>query len=136
MLNRVVEPSVRAGWGSPRMVPGGLIVLETLGRKSGRVVRTPLAATKICGHVVVGTFRGARSQWVRNLLAQPSASYWLAGARRDAKAFVMHAEKRLRVPTSLPPVLRQVARFVSPYTRAGWAFAILAPPKGQSARRP
>ena len=32
-LNRVVEPMVRAGFGSPRIVPGGLIVLETLGRR-------------------------------------------------------------------------------------------------------
>lgn len=136
MLNRVVEPGVRAGWGSPRMVPGGLIVLESVGRKSGRVVRTPLAATRMCGHVVVGTFRGARSQWVRNLAAQPAARYWLGGTRREAKAFVMHAEKRFRVPDSLPPALRQVARFLSPYTGAGWAFAILSPPKARPATRP
>ena len=52
MLNRVVEPMVRAGFGSPRIVPTGLIVLETEGRKTGRRVRTPLAATRIQGHVI------------------------------------------------------------------------------------
>ena len=56
-LNRVVEPMVRAGFGSPRIVPGGLIVLETLGRKSGRKVRTPLVATRLGGHVVVAEAR-------------------------------------------------------------------------------
>ena len=35
-LNRWLEPQIRAGLGSPRLAPGGLIVLETLGRKTGR----------------------------------------------------------------------------------------------------
>ena len=71
-LNRVVDPMVRAGVGSPRIVPGGLIVLETRGRKSGRKVRTPLVATRLLGHVVVATFRGERSNWVLNLVADPN----------------------------------------------------------------
>ena len=29
MLNTLVEPAVRAGFASPRFVPGGLIVLES-----------------------------------------------------------------------------------------------------------
>ncbi len=127
MLNRVVEPGIRAGWGSPRIVPGGLIVLESIGRKSGRRARTPLAATRICGHVLVGTFRGERSQWVRNLAAKPTAEYWLAGRRRTASVFVLHAGKRLRVPKALPAPMRAVVRALAPYTRAGWAFAVLSP---------
>ncbi len=128
MLNRVVEPSVRAGFASPRIVPGGLVVIETTGRKSGRRVRTPLAATRICGHVVVGTFRGRRSQWVQNLAAHPAARYWLGGKPRDAVAFVVQADKPIRPPRSLPPALRQTLRFLAPYTLAGWAFAVLSPP--------
>ena len=127
MLNRVVEPMVRAGFGSPRIVPGGLIVLETKGRKSGRRMRTPLAATRIQGHVIIGTFRTGRSQWVKNLEAEPASRYWLAGCPREARAFVMHADKRLRVPTSLPLLVRWVVRFLAPYTRAGWEFAVLRP---------
>jgi deazaflavin-dependent oxidoreductase (nitroreductase family) len=129
MLNRVVEPLVRSGVGSPRMVPGGLIVLEAEGRKSGRRIRSPLAATRIGSHVVIATFRGDRSQWVRNLVAQPRARYWLGGKPRDTRAFVMSAAKRFRVPKSLPPHMQAVARFLAPYTKAGWAFAILAPRK-------
>ena len=127
MLNRVVEPGIRAGWGSPRIVPGGLIVLESIGRKSGKRARTPLAATRICGHVLVGTFRGERSQWVRNLAAKPTAEYWLGGRRLTARVFVMHAGKRLRVPKALPAPMRAVGRALAPYTRAGWAFAVLSP---------
>jgi hypothetical protein len=109
MVNRVVEPMV------------------------GRRVRTPLAATRIQGHIIVGTFRGGRSQWIRNLEAAPAARYWLAGCPREARAFVMHADKRFRVPKWLPASLQWVVRFLSPYTRAGWEFAVLAP--RASARR-
>jgi hypothetical protein len=127
MLNRVVEPMVRAGIGSPRIVPSGFIVLETRGRKTGRLHRSPLAATRIGGHVLVGTFRAARSQWVRNLAARPRTRYWLGGRPRDARAFVIYDGKRLRIPKSLPAPLRGVVRLLAPYTKAGWAFAILSP---------
>ena len=70
MLNRVVEPMVRAGVGSPRFVPTGFVVLETVGRRTGAKRRSPLAATRIGRHVVVGTYRGDRSQWVRNLASK------------------------------------------------------------------
>ena len=69
MLNRVVEPVIRAGVGSPRIVPSGFIVLETVGRKTGTLRRSPLAATRLGRIVVVATFRGARMQWVRYLAA-------------------------------------------------------------------
>jgi deazaflavin-dependent oxidoreductase (nitroreductase family) len=126
-LNRVVEPMVRAGVGSPRLAPGGLIVLETRGRKSGRLRRSPLAATRIGSHVLVGTFRGARSQWVRNLAAQPRTRFWLGGKARAARAFVMQEGKRFRVPKSLPRHLQEVVRRLAPYTKYGWAFALLSP---------
>ena len=126
-LNRVVEPLVRAGVGSPRIVPGGFIVLETRGRKSGRVHRTPLAATRLGGYVLVGTFRGRRSQWVLNLAASPRTRFWLGGRRREARAFVLHEGKRFRPPASLPRPLRGVLRLLSSYTKSGWAFALLSP---------
>lgn len=127
MLNRVVEPAVRAGVGSPRIVPSGFIVLETVGRKTGRTRRSPLAATRFGRYVVVATFRGDRSQWVFNLAAQPRTRYWLGGKARDARAFVMYEGKRFRVPKSLPPAMQKVVRFLAPYTKAGWAFAVLSP---------
>ncbi len=127
MLNRVVEPMVRAGVGSPRLAPSGLIVLEAEGRVSGRRIRSPLAATRIGNHVVLGTFRGKRSQWIRNLAARPRARYWLGGRAREARAFVMHEGKRFRVPKSLPRPLQHVVRILAPYRKAGWAFAVLSP---------
>lgn len=128
-LNRVVEPMVRAGLGSPRIAPGGFIVLETTGRKSGRKFRTPLAATRLGDYVLVATFRGKRSQWVRNLDAKPRVRYWLGGRAREAKAFVVHEGKRFRVPKSLPRPLQHVLEILAPYRKAGWAFAVLSPRK-------
>jgi deazaflavin-dependent oxidoreductase (nitroreductase family) len=129
MLNRVVEPMVRAGVGSPRLAPGGFIVLETVGRKSGRRRRSPLAATRIGCYVIVATFRGERSQWVRNLAERPRTRYWAGGRPHESNAFVMHQGKRFREPKSLPAPLRRVVRFLAPYTKAGWAFAVLSPRK-------
>jgi F420H(2)-dependent quinone reductase len=127
MLNRVVEPAVRRGVGSPRFVPGGLIVLETKGFKSGIKRRTPLAATRLKGYVFVSTFRADRSFWLKNLQKTPRASYYLGGKRRETKAFLMMAGKRYRTPKSFPPVIAGITDFLEPYTRAGWAFAVLAP---------
>lgn len=127
MLNRVVEPVIRAGVGSPRIVPSGVIVLETVGRKTGKRRRSPLAATRLGQYIIVATFRGERSQWIRNLVAHPRTRYWLAGKPRDARAFVMVEGKRFRVPRSLPPGMQKVVRFLAPYTKAGWAFAVLSP---------
>ncbi len=127
MLNRVVEPAIRAGVGSPRLAPSGFIVLETIGRKSGVARRSPLAATRLGPYVIVATFRGPRSQWVLNLAANPRTRYWLGGKERATRAFVMHEGKRFRVPKSLPPAMGHVLRFLAPYTKAGWAFAVLSP---------
>jgi hypothetical protein len=127
MLNRVVEPAVRFGIGSPRFVPGGLIVLESEGFKTGNKRRTPLVAIRLQKYVFISTARGDRSFWVKNLNKQPRVRYWLGGRERQAKAFVMLPGKRYRRPRSLPTPIGRIADVLAPYTKAGWAFAVLAP---------
>lgn len=127
MLNRIVEPRVRAGWASPRLVPGGFVVLETKGRRSGRRSRVPLAAIRVQDLVLVSTFRGRRSQWVRNAVADPEVRYWLRGRPRRARAYVLAPDARTRGASELPRALRWLARSLVPYTYAGWAFAVLRP---------
>jgi len=127
VLNRIVEPRVRAGWGSPRLAPGGLVVLETKGRRTGRRSRVPLAAMQLRDHVVVTTFRGARSQWVKNAQANPEVRYWVRGRPRKARAVVLSPNGQDPDLRSLPAPLRLLARFLQPYTCAGWAFALLMP---------
>lgn len=134
LLNRLVEPHIRAGWASPRFVPGGLIVLETIGRRSGRRLRTPLAAIRIDGHIVISTFRGARSRWVKNLAAHPQVRYWLRGRRRPAHALVLAGPPSASTARALPAAVRWVVRALMPYTYAGWAFAVLMPEPIAAAR--
>lgn len=125
MLNRIVVPYVRVGWGSPRLVPGGLIVLETKGRRTGRRSKVPLAALRIQGHTLVSTFRGNRSEWVKNAFANPSVRYWLRGRPRTAKALVISSRHRPRSRHDFPAEVRWLLPFLVPYTHAGWAFAVL-----------
>jgi deazaflavin-dependent oxidoreductase (nitroreductase family) len=133
-LNRWLEPQIRAGLGSPRLAPGGLIVLETRGRKTGRKVRVPLVATRIQGFVLIGTFRGGRSQWPRNLAADPAVRFWMGGRPRPALATLITGSRGPRPLPKLPGLLRLVIAFLVPYTRAGWVFAVLAPQRVRKAK--
>jgi len=128
-LNEFVEPWVRAGVGSPGLLsPAGLIVLETQGRVSGVPRRTPLAGSVVEGQVIVGTVRGARSQWVRNAAANTAVRYWLRGREHAGTATVLagwHPEPTL---DGFPPLVRALAEGpLAAAVRKGWAFAIVAP---------
>ena len=128
MVNGVVEPAVRAGFASPGIARTGLIVLEHTGRKSGRSYRIPLVGTLIEGHVLVGTVRGDRSEWLRNLSARPAAGYWLGGRLREARALTFVDGEPAPALEGLPAAVRCLAEAMLPAVGTlGWAFAILAP---------
>lgn len=96
-----------------------------------------MAAIWVDGHVVVSTFRGQRSQWVKNLAANPDVRYWLRGRLRKARALVISPRQRALGASKLPTAVRWLVRSLVPYTYAGWAFAVLAPEHGRGqTRRP
>ena len=128
-LNSIVEPAVRRGLGSPRFLPGGLIVLETTGFKSGATRRTPLLATRLGRYIFVSTFRGQSSFWMKNLRKQPSISYYLGGKPRKAKAFLMLPGKQYRRPKSMPSLVGKLTDRLARLTGSGWTFAVLMPVK-------
>ena len=128
-LNAVVEPAVRKGFASPTLAPAGLIVLETVGFKSGKQRRTPLWSFRLGRYRVVSTARGERSFWVKNLLQQPRVSYYLGGRRRDSQAIVIAAGAPQHSAAALSPLMRKVTEVFARYARSGWAFAILVPAK-------
>ena len=125
-LNAVVEPLVSAGVGGPLLTPFGAIVLETTGRNSSEARRTPLFASVANGIAIVCTYRGRRSHWVRNLLADPEASWWVNGARREGRAAVFAPDQALPEPEALPHWLDGCATTAWPALVArGWAVAVL-----------
>jgi len=87
-LNRVAVPLVRRGLGSPCLAPLGLVVLEHTGRHSGALYEAPLMGFKTPAGTLVSTYRGERSQWLRNLEREPSTHYWVGGRRRACQVRV------------------------------------------------
>ena len=128
-LNAVVEPAVRRGIGSSSLTPASLIVLETVGFKSGATRRTPLWSICLGRYRIVSTARGDRSFWVKNLLKQPKTRYYVGGKLRESKAIVIAPGAAMRRSQRLTPVMRKLVTIFSRLSQAGWAFAILGPAK-------
>ena len=124
-LNQFVEPLVRAGLGAPVLFPAGAIVVETLGRKSGRRLNVPLVAALVGDLVVVSTVR-RRSNWLRNLSEHPNVRYCLGGREREATAFAIGPD--IEAPAELPQRVRCLADVLSQHSSLfGTGFAILMP---------
>ncbi|MFT4519963.1 MAG: deazaflavin-dependent oxidoreductase (nitroreductase family) [Halioglobus sp.] len=128
-LNTLVEPAVRKGFASPTLLPGGLIVLESVGFKSGQQRRTPLLSFRIGRYLIISTVRGNRSFWVRNLMQQPKVSYFLGGRRRDAEAIILLDGKTLSGEVLPSRFLDRLMALLSRYAKDGMALAILVPAK-------
>ena len=127
-LNLLVEPAVRAGCGSPGIAPTGLIVLETRGRHTGIPYRTPVLASLIGDYLLIGSVRGERSQWIRNVRMAPDVRYWLRGRVREARALVFTPGESPPDVHGLPPLVHCIASsFHATAGRLGVAFAILTP---------
>ena len=127
-LNLLVEPAVRAGCGFPVIGLTGLIALETKGRRTGLPYSIPVLATLVGDHVLVGTIRGNRSQWIENARVNPDVRYWLRGRVREARALVFTPDESPPETQSLPPLVRYMATSLhSTVGGLGVAFAILVP---------
>jgi deazaflavin-dependent oxidoreductase (nitroreductase family) len=126
-VNAVLEPAIRAGLGAPVFAPAGLVVVEMTGAKSGKPRRVPLATLRFGRFLLIGTVRGERSLWVRNLAANGVVRVWLAARPRPMRAFVLRPGASARTPRGLAAPLRPLWRALAPLCARGFAFALLAP---------
>ena len=84
VLNRwFMVPLHRAGLGAWLGTPvgGWMLLLRVRGRKSGLVREIPLSYLVADGSVWVVAGFGPRTEWYRNLLAEPAVEAWLPGRR-------------------------------------------------------
>jgi deazaflavin-dependent oxidoreductase (nitroreductase family) len=128
-VNLFAEPLIRAGLGNPVWWPTGAIVIETKGRHSGRRYKVPLLAARIGGLLLVSTVR-RRSQWLKNLAANPEMRYWIAGEPHEATAVVIAPSVDTRLDR-LPPMARCMASALAFESNLlGVSFAILVSHNG------
>lgn len=125
-LNLFAEPLIRAGFGNPLFWPTGAIVVETIGRKSGRKINVPVLAMRIGEMVIFSTVR-RNSQWLKNIAANPEVRYWLAGQPREAVASVFTSDEKT-LSNNLSPQAECLAKFLQQQSRLlGISFALLTP---------
>lgn len=120
ILNAAVEPWARAGLlGAPGCGWPGPIVVEVRGRKTGTIRRVPLLALRAGDTFVVSTVRGQRSQWLKNLEANPECGAWVGGRRQAFSAEVFR-------PGGSSPE-GAIGAAVQAGTMAGLTVAVLRP---------
>lgn len=124
-LNALVEPAVRRGVASSRLLPVSLIVLESTGFKSGSARRTPLWSIAVGPYRVISTARGDRSFWVKNLQKTPQARYFIGGKPRSASALVVSNGISEPLSDTSSALLRWLLARLRAFPINGWAFAIL-----------
>jgi deazaflavin-dependent oxidoreductase (nitroreductase family) len=83
-------------------VGGRIMVIQHIGRKTGKVRQTPVNYAEVDGEIYCTAGFGSISHWYRNLLANPEVEIWLPDGR-----FHAHAQDITDTPNALP-LLRQV----------------------------
>ncbi len=124
-VNALVEPAVRRGFASSRLLPLSLILLESTGFKSGSRRRTPLWSLAVGPYRVIATARGDRSFWVKNLRKTPDIQYIIGGEARSATALVVAPGYSDQLSDTSPALLRWLLKRLRNFPLRGWAFCIL-----------
>jgi deazaflavin-dependent oxidoreductase (nitroreductase family) len=81
-LNARMMANYRRGLGPTRLV----LLLTTLGRKSGLPRATPLQYEQVNGCYCIASARGAEADWYKNVLANPSVHVQVRDHEFDAMA--------------------------------------------------
>ena len=81
-LNARMAANYQRGLGPTRMV----LLLTTIGRKSGLPRLTPLQFEEVDGKYYVASARGPEADWFKNILANPRVHIQVRGREFDASA--------------------------------------------------
>jgi deazaflavin-dependent oxidoreductase (nitroreductase family) len=102
LTNRIT--SLFAGW-----LPG-FGILTHVGRKSGRVYRTPINVFRASNGFIIALTYSSQSEWVKNVLAAGGCELKTRGKNYQLSApKVVHDPTRLRFPIPVRIVLRIVS---------------------------
>ena len=98
VTNRVLGPVAR-------QLPG-FAVVSHVGRRSGRVYRTPVNLFRDSDRYAIALTYGSDSQWVRNVLAAGAVDIETRGRRvRLVAPEIVHDARRALVPEPIRPIL-------------------------------
>jgi len=79
---------------SKNVMPNGLVALEVIGRKSGRVVSFPVVMVTVDGQRYLVSMLGDDAQWVRNVRASGGKAVLRSGGREDVQLEEIPADQR------------------------------------------
>lgn len=110
IANAVTNFALQAGIPRPPYNRSNALIVETLGRQSGKRRRIPVGYLDDGGRILVVVEDGARSHWVRNALADGGRlRIFLRGAWRSARLRFVEAD-----PES---ILRRMGRVHAAFVR-------------------
>lgn len=92
-------------------LPGGPALLETVGRKSGRFRRTPIGNGLKGDTFWIIAEHGRRSDWVRNILANPRVRVKVNGRWRSGTGHLIPDDDPVARQQGLDPVNARFVRF-------------------------
>jgi deazaflavin-dependent oxidoreductase (nitroreductase family) len=79
---------------SKNALSNGLVALEVVGRKSGRVISFPLVMVTVEGQRYLASMLGDNTQWVRNVRAAGGKAVLRSGGREDIQLEEIPADQR------------------------------------------
>ena len=79
---------------SRNAMSNGLVALEVIGRKSGRIVSFPLVMVTVDGQRYLASMLGDNVQWVRNIRASGGKAVLRSGGREDVRLEEIPADQR------------------------------------------
>src|SRR5512136_1413212 len=79
---------------SKNVMPNGLVTLQVIGRKSGRIVSFPLVMVTVDRQRYLASMLGDNTQWVRNVRASGGKAVLRSGGREEVQLEEIPASQR------------------------------------------